>query len=94
MANSKRLTRQQRAELDALAALPNDRIDTTDAPEIKDWSGARRGVLYRPVKRQLTLRVDADVIEWFRAHTPRGDGYQTRMNAALRDYVEARRKEG
>jgi hypothetical protein len=34
--------------------LPDDAIDTTDAPEVLDWSGAKRGLFYRPVKQQLT----------------------------------------
>jgi hypothetical protein len=45
---SKRLTREQLAELKSLAALPDSAIDTSDAPELLDWSGAKRGVLYRP----------------------------------------------
>ena len=44
-------------EIRALDALPEDQIDTTDAPEILDWSDARRGVFYRPVKQQITLRL-------------------------------------
>ncbi|HLF21704.1 MAG TPA: BrnA antitoxin family protein [Aestuariivirga sp.] len=59
-------------------------IDTGDIPEVLDWSGARRGLFYRPVKQQLTLRLDADVIDWFKKN---GTGYQTRINSALRDYV-------
>lgn len=86
-ATSSRLTAKQRAELEALAALPDDRIDTADIPEVRDWSGAKRGLFYRPVKRQLTLRIDADVIAWFKNRTPRGQGYQTQMNVALRDYI-------
>ena len=43
-----KLPQRVREELRALDALPDDRIDTTDAPEIVDWSGARRGVFYRP----------------------------------------------
>jgi uncharacterized protein (DUF4415 family) len=86
-ATSSRLTAKQRAELEALAALPDDRIDTADIPEVRDWSGAKRGLFYRPVKRQLTLRIDADVIAWFKSRAPRGQGYQTQMNVALRDYI-------
>ena len=48
---SRKLTKTQKAELQALAALPEDQIDTRDIPEIRDWSGARRNLLYRPVKR-------------------------------------------
>jgi len=86
-ASSSRLTARQRAELEALADLADDRIDTSDIPEVRDWSGARRGLFYRPVKKQLTLRVDADVIAWFKSRAPKGRGYQTQMNVALRDYV-------
>jgi hypothetical protein len=41
------LTDKQKAELDAIKSLPDDQIDTSDAPEILDWSKARRGLLYR-----------------------------------------------
>jgi uncharacterized protein (DUF4415 family) len=85
---SKPLTRAQSAELNALAALPDDAIDTSDAPQLLDWSDARRGLLYRPVKQQLTLRLDADVIAWFKQHTTPDEGYQTRINRALREYVQ------
>jgi uncharacterized protein (DUF4415 family) len=85
---SKRLTREQLAELKSLAALPDSAIDTSDAPELLDWSGAKRGVFYRPVKQQLTLRLDADVVAWFKSHTKASEGYQTRINRALREYVQ------
>ena len=75
------------AQIRGLEALPDDRIDTTDAPEILDWSDARRGVFYRPVKQQITLRLDADVIAWFKAHARGGRGYQTDINGALREHV-------
>ena len=70
-----------------LAALPDGRIDTRDVPEARDWSGAKRGLFYRPIKQQLTLRLDADVVAWFKSHAPKGEGYQTNMNRALREYV-------
>ena len=76
------------AQIKALEALPDDQIDTTDAPEILDWSDARRGVFYRPVKRQITLRLDADIIAWFKAHAVDGRGYQTDINGALREHVQ------
>ena len=85
---SSRLTPEQRAELKSLAALPDGAIDTSDAPELLDWSGARRGLFYRPVKQQLTLRLDADVLAWFKSHTTAKEGYQTRINRALREYVQ------
>ena len=74
-------------QIRALEALPDDQIDTTDAPEVLDWSDARRGVFYRPVKQQITLRLDADIIAWFKAHALGGRGYQTDINGALREHV-------
>ena len=87
------LTPELRRELEQVAALPDDLIDTSDAPEVTDWSGAERGRVFRPVKRQLTLRVDADIIAYFQQRAPKG-GYQTAMNSALREVMvrELRRK--
>ena len=89
---SKPVTANPADELRALAALPDDRIDTGDIPEVEDWSDARRGAFYRPVKRQLTLRLDADLVDWFKRHARNGRGYQTDINRALRDHVETRRQ--
>ena len=47
---------------------------------------ARQGLKAAPKKALLSLRIDADVIEWFRAQGP---GYQSRMNALLRAYMQA-----
>lgn len=84
---SKELTGKQKAEIDALALLPDDEIDTSDVPEIRAWSGAGRGLLYRPVKQQITLRLDSDVVAWFRANVPDGRGYQTEINRVLRAHA-------
>jgi uncharacterized protein (DUF4415 family) len=73
--------------LEALANLPEERINTDDVPEVRDWSAAKRGLFYRPLKKQLTLRVDADVVAWFKSRASRSQGYQTQMNMALRDYM-------
>jgi uncharacterized protein (DUF4415 family) len=87
--NPEPLTPKLQAELEALAAMPESGIDTTEMPEIADWSGASRGAFYRPIKKPLSLRIDADVIDWFQRQ---GQGYQTRMNAVLREYVERHRR--
>lgn len=86
--DSERLTPEQAAELERLAALPDEAIDTSGIPEQRDWSMARRGLFFRPVKQQLTLRLDADLVAWFKARAPEGKGYQTSINSALRAYVE------
>ena len=72
-----------RQELAALAAQPESEIDFSDLPATteQDWQGARRGQFYRPVKKQLTVRIDADVLEWLKSQ---GKGYQRRLNAILR----------
>lgn len=90
-ANSSGLSEESRRQLEALAAMPEEDIDFSDIPEVRDWTGAKRGLFYRPVKQQLTLRVDADVVDWFKR---KGSGYQTQMNAALREHVgrELRKK--
>ena len=85
---SKKLTPEQRSELKSLATLSDDAIDTSDAPELLDWSDAERGLFYRPVKQQLTLRLDADVVAWFKRHAASNEGYQTRINRALREYAQ------
>jgi uncharacterized protein (DUF4415 family) len=87
--NPEPLTPKLQAELEALAAMPESEIDTTEMPEIADWSGALRGAFYRPIKKPLSLRIDADVIDWFQRQ---GQGYQTKMNAVLREYVERHRR--
>ncbi|MGH6984789.1 MAG: BrnA antitoxin family protein [Stellaceae bacterium] len=84
---SKSVPQQIRAELAALSAMPDDEIDTHDVPSTVDWSGAQRGRFYRPIKRQLTLRLDGDVVEWFKHYVRRRHGYQTQINSALRHYV-------
>ena len=72
------------AELKALESLPDSDIDLSDSPEVTLWSEAARGKYYRPVKQLLSVRLDADLIDWFKAS---GSGYQTRINAALREFV-------
>lgn len=87
-ATSDRLTGGQKAEIMALEDSPDEQIDTTDIPEVLDWSEAKRGVFYRPMKQQITLRLDADVVAWFKQRSRGGRGYQTDINRALREHVQ------
>ena len=87
---SKRLTTRQQAELNALAFMPDGAIETRDMPEVADWSNAVRRRFYRPVKQQLTLRLDADLVAWFKSAGAKG--YHTRINRALREYVATHQK--
>ena len=75
-----------RADLDRLRRMSEEEIERTSPPELQNlsadfWSDA---VVVPPPKRAISLRVDKDVLEWFRARGPR---YQTHMNAVLRAYV-------
>lgn len=74
-----------------IATLPDADIDTSDIPALDEafWKSARV-VMPEQGKRQLTVRIDGDVLDWFKAQ---GKGYQTRMNAVLRSYYEAHREE-
>ena len=82
------LPQKVQQELLALDELADEDIDLSDIPEITDWTGAVRGKFYRPVKQQITLRIDADVIAWFKSQAPEGRGYQTNINLALREHVQ------
>ncbi|MES9844885.1 MAG: BrnA antitoxin family protein [Candidatus Sedimenticola sp. 6PFRAG5] len=85
----KKAAKKMTDELRQLAELPEAQINTDDMPEVTDWSDAERGRFFRPIKKQVTLRLDADLLAWFQAQ---GKGYQTRINAALREFVEEHRK--
>ena len=84
---SSKLSEQSRLELAALAARPDDSLDLSDIPETQasDWHGATRGKFYRPIKQQVTVRIDADVIDWLKQQ---GQGYQTRLNSILRQAMQ------
>ena len=59
-------------------------IDFSDIPELIDWTNTVRGKLYRPIKKHVTLRLDADILEWFKLKHSK---YQSAINAALRQYI-------
>jgi uncharacterized protein (DUF4415 family) len=85
----KKVSRKVAKELAALARMPDDKIDLTDAPEVREWRGAVVGKFYRPIKRPVTIRVDADVLAWLKRQ---GRGYQTRINKLLREAMEGKRR--
>jgi uncharacterized protein (DUF4415 family) len=85
---SKHLSAAQQRQIRVLAALSDAKINTKDIPEVRNWAGAQRGLFYRPIKQQLTLRIDSDIVAWFKNKMRKGKGYQTSINQALREYVE------
>jgi uncharacterized protein (DUF4415 family) len=82
------------SDLKRLAALKDAQIVVDDdapawTPEMFARAVVKRGLDVPPTKTLLSLRVDSDVVEWFRAQ---GRGYQSRMNALLRAYMDAHRQ--
>ena len=82
------LSASERAELQAVADMPDEQIDYSDAPFLPDAVWAR-AIDVPGGKQQITLRIDADVLDFFRET---GKRYQTRINAVLRSYVQAHRQ--
>lgn len=77
------MTPARKRNLARLAQRPDSQIDFSDSPPLKEsfWKNAVRNPFYRPVKQQLTVRLDSDVLAWLRQQ---GKGYQTRLNTVLR----------
>jgi uncharacterized protein (DUF4415 family) len=91
----KPLTAEQIAELEALSKRPDSEIDFSDIPELTDafFENAVQGLSYRRMhKQQTTLRLDMDILDWFKRHAKDGKGYQTDINKALRAHVLAQEK--
>jgi len=77
------LTPAQKKHLDDLATIPDSQINCSDIPELTaaQLEKMQPAAFYRPIKKQITARVDADVLAWLKSQ---GKGYQSRMNAILR----------
>jgi uncharacterized protein (DUF4415 family) len=80
------LSASAKKRLAALAQVPDELIDYSDIPPLDErfWKNAIRNPYYKPVKKQLTVRLDADLIAWLRNA---GKGYQTRINSILREQM-------
>ncbi|GFO53011.1 hypothetical protein GMSM_00180 [Geomonas sp. Red276] len=81
----KGLSEEQVKEIAELAAMTDEEIDYSDIPPGGDWEGAVVGKFYRPIKQAVTIRLDADVVDWLKRG---GKGYQTRVNKLLRTAME------
>ena len=75
---------------DQLAAMSDADIDFSDAPELDAtfWANAKI-IVPDEAKQQITLRLDADMLDWFRAQ---GRGYQTKINAVLRSFYDSQNR--
>jgi len=77
----RKLTKEQKRDIAAIAAKRDEDIDFSDIPLKLDWSRAEIGKFYRPPKKPVTMRLDEDILEWLKGFGP---GYQTRVNHLLR----------
>ena len=86
------LTKTQKAELEALAKMPDSKIDFSEIPPLSEnfRENATFGRYFKPVKASTTLRVDADVLAWLKSQ---GKSYQTRINAISRSAMLAAAQE-
>jgi uncharacterized protein (DUF4415 family) len=73
----------------AVDALTDDEIDVSDVPPLDESFFAQAELRLPRTKPAITIRLDPDILEWFKAQ---GKGSQTRINAVLRMYMEARKK--
>src|SRR5437870_13135234 len=80
----RKLTKEQKRDIQTIAAKRDEDIDFSDAPPVLDWRGAEIGKFYRPKKKPVTMRLDSDVIAWLKADGP---GYRTKANCLLRHAV-------
>ena len=80
-----KLTKSQANELRRLKRMKDAEIDFTDIPELANPNRVIVGKFYRPLKRSLTIRLDADVLAWVKGQ---GKGYQTRINHYLRERMQ------
>jgi uncharacterized protein (DUF4415 family) len=88
-AGSITMTDELKAEL-ASTNKPDDQMfELAEMPEVLDWSEAVRGKFYRPIKKPISIRLDADVLAWFQSL---GGKYQVKINEALREYMQQHRK--
>ncbi|MBF7142024.1 MULTISPECIES: BrnA antitoxin family protein [Pseudomonas] len=81
------MSNASKTDWERVTKLGDHEIDISDTPELGD-DFFRRAELRLPVKRAVTIRLDADVLEWFKGQ---GTGYQTRINQLLRQYMQAHR---
>ncbi|MCG5517435.1 MULTISPECIES: BrnA antitoxin family protein [unclassified Ectothiorhodospira] len=82
------MSKASKTDWGRLVKMNDEDIDTQDMPELGE-DFFRRAELRVPVKKAVTIRLDADVLEWFRGQ---GAGYQTRINQLLRHYMNAQQR--
>lgn len=82
------MKRKSQTDWARVDAMKDDEIDYSEIPELDEawFENAEWGI---PAKNIVTIRIDWDVLKWFKSHGP---GYQTRINALLKAYVDAQKR--
>lgn len=86
---SKNVTKRSRTNWKRVDATKDGGIDYSEIPELGEEFFSKAAIVWPPEKKQLTVRIDADVIAWLKAQ---GKGYQTRLNRILRVAMESHAK--
>ena len=88
--NKKPISSKSKTDWQRLDLMTDGKIDFSDCPEVTPEQFAkaiiRQGLPERKNKTQVTLRIDSDVLEWFKSQ---GKGYQTKINSLLKAYMKA-----
>lgn len=87
--SAKTMKKPSRTDWDRVDAMKDEEIDTSDIPPLDEAFFAEATLRMPQAKPIITIRLDPDVLDWFKSQ---GQGYQTRINAVLRRYVEAQKK--
>jgi uncharacterized protein (DUF4415 family) len=87
--SAKTMKKPSRTDWDRVDAMKDEEIDTSDIPPLDEAFFAEATLRMPQAKPSITIRLDPDVLDWFKSQ---GQGYQTRINAVLRRYVEAQKK--
>ena len=87
METSNKLNPEQIARLQRMAALPDEAIGTSEIPEVRDWTGARRGLFYAGPNDKVAIGLDAAVVDWFRSHSPAGEEFERNINRVLSNHI-------
>lgn len=87
--NSSPLSLDQIERLKNRASLPDKDIDTSDAPEVRDWTGARRGLFLSDVapEDQVAVGLDPGIVDWFDSHTRPGESVDASINGVLAEHI-------
>lgn len=83
------MKKPSRTDWDRVNAMTDEQIDTSDIPPLDETFFTNAELRMPQAKPSITIRLDPDILDWFKSQ---GKGYQTRINAVLRKYVEAHKK--